>query len=359
MLHPLAIFVMLCAGVFMVGWTYHAMAAITISSTIEAPPLQSAATISTPLADTAFTSSPIHVTGTCPDRSYVELSVNGSFKGVGWCVTGTYNITTSLYRGTNVLSVQDFNETDLQGPTSLDTVTVSYTPPANAAPKNSTAAAASGSAAPTSSGNSSSANSSASSSSANTPGVDTVTKPMLLTSDFQFHTFTEQKTFTWDLDLEGGAPPYNVTVAWGDGSTSHFRFPTDPVFSIRHTFNTSGYYAVVVKSVDTTGAQHSMQLAALITKKDGTAPFLNSSSTPGSTSSNGNAGGAVVLNSNNKDTVKGTDITSKASTARWLLLAWPSYLVVILMTVSFWLGEKRELQLVFAKHAQPQRRRRR
>ncbi|HSX05742.1 MAG TPA: hypothetical protein VLF69_04705 [Candidatus Saccharimonadales bacterium] len=340
LLHPLGIFIMLCTGVLMVGWTYHALAATTISSTIEAPPLQEAATIDSPVGGTTFTTSPIHVSGTCPSRSYVALTVNSGFNGVSWCgQDNTYQITTSLYPGTNNLAVQAYNETDLPGPTA-DGVQVTYTPPTTS-----------------SSGGSSSQGGTGSTSTASTPGVNSVTKPILLTSDFQFHTFPAQQSFTWDLDLEGGTPPYDVNVSWGDGSSSHFRFPTDPVFTIRHTFATSGYYAVVVKSADTTGQQHIMQLAALITKKDGTASFLgsgtggNSQSSTGSTSASQSDGpggpGGPALDHDHHDH-PGTSLfgTTDASTARWLLLAWPSYLVVILMTVSFWLGEKRELALV-------------
>ncbi len=289
----------------MAGWTLHTMAATTITARIQAPALHSAATITSPSANTAVSTPITQVSGSCPSQSYVTLTVNDAFNGAALCTNNTYTVTTSLYAGTDTLAVQAYNQTDQKGPTA-NTTHVTYTP-------------------------------SSSSHDGTTAAVATVTQPLLLTSDFQFHTFTADKVFSWDLDLEGGTPPYNVTIDWGDGATSHMTFPVDPVFTIQHSFKTSGYYAVVVHSVDTTGQKHIMQLAALITDKHGKAPFLTG------TNSSSNTGGGSLANvpSSNHVAILGS------SNARWLLVAWPFYLVVLLMGISFWLGERQELlQLV-------------
>jgi len=307
-----------------------------ISSTIEAPPLNAPATIDTPADGTAFDTSPAHITGSCPDDSYVELNINGAFHGASLCDSGsnTYDIVSSLHGGTNTLDVQDYNLTDLPGPDS-GSVQVTYTPPVTA--NNAPTTTVSGS------------QSAISKSGAASGQQSTTPIPLLLTSEFQFHTFTAQKAFTWDLDLEGGAPPYDVNVDWGDGTTGHLRFPGDPVFTLRHVYQTDGYYAVVVNSTDTAGQQHVMQLAALITNKDGTASFLNTSS-GGHVASSGGAGSSAS-GTGSKSGLSGIPIigSSSAAATHVLLVAWPFYIIVALMTASFWLGEKREINLLVAQ----------
>ena len=337
LLNPLSMFILLCTGVFMAGWTYHVVAATLISSTIEAPPLDAPATIDTPDDGAAFVTSPTHITGSCPDNSYVELDINGAFHGAGLCDSGsnTYDIVSSLHGGTNTLDVQDYNLTDLAGPDS-DSVQVTYTPPVAAASSDTSTSTISGS------------QSTISKSGAASNQQSTTPIPLLLTSDFQFHTFVAQKAFTWDLDLEGGTPPYDVNIDWGDGTTGHLRFPGDPVFTLRHVFQTDGYYAVVVNSTDKAGQQHVMQLAALITNKDGTASFLNTSSGGHGAASGG--AGSLASGTGSKSGLSSIPIIggSSAAATHVLLVAWPFYIIVALMTVSFWLGEKREINLLVA-----------
>ncbi|MEJ0072547.1 MAG: hypothetical protein WDN27_00400 [Candidatus Saccharibacteria bacterium] len=319
LLHPLSTFILLCAGVFMAGWTYQVIAATLISATVEAPALQAAATIDAPSDKAVLTSSAVDVSGSCPSLSYVVLTLNGAFNGVAWCSgSGTYRITTSLYPGNNTLTIQDYNQTDLQGPPT-PSITVVYQPPAAKATETHGSAGTTAAPAP-----------------ADT-AAPTVAAPLLLTSDFHFQTFPSHQTFTWQLDLEGGTPPYTVTIDWGDSKTSKLSFPGDPVFSIQHRYAAAGYYPVVIKSVDNAGQTHVTQLAALITDSSGKAPFLNTASSNGGTGTAGtatNPGGAKRL----------------ANTTKWLLLAWPFYLVIGLMALSFWLGEKREFALVRIHH---------
>jgi hypothetical protein len=307
----LGIFLILCAGVFICGWTYKVIAETIISSTIEAPPLQDPAVIQNPADQTTVTTQPISVSGTCPLSSYVKLFVNSSFGGVAWCHSGVFALSASLREGSNQLTAQDYNETDLAGPASPG-ITVIYQPDDE---------------------DSQTQGSGTTSGSSTEPGqienmANTTQLPLLLSSDFHFQTFTAQKSFTWTGNLTGGTPPYNMTINWGDGSTSHMYFPTDPPFTLNHVYAHPGYYPVVLTSVDAHNQTQVMQLAALITDSRGQASFLQGSNgTPSSASINRNT-------------------SSSWSTNKLLLLAWPSYLIIMLMMVSFWLGERKELQQV-------------
>jgi len=306
LLHPITLFGLLCIGVLIAGWTYQVVADTVISSVIEAPNLQAGATIISPTDGANFTSSPITVAGTCPDNSYIKLDVNGVLSGISWCnPDNTFLIETSLFSGANTLVVQDYNETDLAGPTT-PSIRVSFTPtePVTTPVKPQ---------APTSSQTTSPASSSGQS-----------VLPLIMGSDFQFKTFAANKTFTWKLDLEGGTPPYVVHVMWGDRQTSVLHFATDPVFTLVHSYKSAGYYAVIVSANDNTGQQKIFQLAALITNSAGVLPNVANSS-----------------NHSPKQSLLAS-LDANVSKQKWLLVAWPAYLTVLLMAVSFWLGENRE-----------------
>jgi hypothetical protein len=332
LLNPATIFFLLCVGVFIIGWTYRVFASTQISSVIEAPPLLSGAVITDPTGGETFTAAPIDVDGTCPPSdSYVKLYLNGVFNGAAWCdANGDFSIESSLYDGSNTLVAEDFNITDLQGPTT-PSVQVTYNPPA---PPPS----------PPSNGSSSSNSNSTSSSQTTSPTTSTITPqtsgssslitqpsksspsipPVLVTSTFHFQTFKAGKQFTWKIDLQGGKPPYVVYVNWGDGTKSTLHYKTDPIITLTHTYHKSGYFAIVVTSVDSTGQKRIIQLPALIAASNGKVDFLGSAAQARQVSGGSGSSSGLV----------------KAQ--KWLLLAWPSYLVLVLMCISFWLGERQD-----------------
>lgn len=334
LLHPATIFFLLCVGVFIIGWTYRVLASTLISSVIEAPALQVGAVITDPTGGETFIASPIDVDGTCPPSdSYVKLYLNGVFDGAAWCdANGDFSIESSLYSGSNTLVAEDFNITDLQGPTT-PSVQVTYNPPA---PPQSPSSPSNGS-------STSNSNSSSGGSTTNQTGTTSTTQssgspsavtqsaqtnpsipPVIVTSSFHFQTFKAGKQFSWKIDLEGGKPPYVVYVNWGDGTKSTLHYKTDPIITLTHTYHKSGYFAIIVTSVDSTGQKRVIQLPALIASSNGKIDFLGSSN-PGQASSGSTSSSSGLV-----------------KTQRWLLLAWPSYIVVVLMCVSFWLGERQD-----------------
>ena len=120
LLHPSTIFVLIIFG----GWLVLSSLRVSASSflvtaTVPAPLLTSPAVITSPADQTQLTSEPITVSGTCPLVSYVEIYDNSGFSGVINCSSGgTFSLPTQLVSGSNVLSVEVFNITDNEGPTS-------------------------------------------------------------------------------------------------------------------------------------------------------------------------------------------------------------------------------------------------
>jgi hypothetical protein len=86
-------------------------------------------------------------------------------------------------------------------------------------------------------------------------------------------------------------------------------------------------------TVDASGTTKTLQLAALIKP-------------PG-------ASGVINFNAlTNAPTAEPTGAikTLAMKTKSWLWLAWPTYIIIVLMLVSFWLGEREEYQHFFTRH---------
>jgi len=320
LLHPIFIFALLVAFVFVIDWTFHAFADTTISATIEAPPLTEGANISSPMDGAIYTSStPITVAGSCPLNSYVSLTQNGKFSGVSICSsTHTFHVEVTLHEGANAFVATAYNITDQPGP-ATPPVTVQLDLP-QTPPKPSPSPV-------TTKADKTTTNA--------TPAV-TAAPPLVLDSAFQWQTFQTNSKFSWKLDVEGGLPPYVVEVNWGDGETTKYNFAVDPVFEVTHQYTQPGYFVIKANSVDAVGNQQIMQLAALINTPGKAATYLSSSA---------NGGTATTPNM--------TNVSARThffvSTKNWLWVAWPSLVIVVLMTFSFWLGEAEDHRLMVAR----------
>ena len=310
LVHPVTVLVLLCAGVFIVGLTYKTLAASVIATArVAAPALTEGAVIINPVEGQTFTDVPITVEGTCPANSYVKLYRNSAFSGSAWCSSGNFTIETTLSDGINTLQAQDYNVTDSPGPAATP-VNITFVPPAPL----------------------STASSSTVTPSTTTPStavVSTVpvtasknTVPLILSTEYSFQTFPIGGDFTWELEVLGGAPPYNVNTNWGDRTTTAIIIPTRQKFNISHKYKFAGYFPVKILTIDAHSNKTFLQLAALI-NVPGTAGFTTKQST---------WIGQTILSTGFMQGLH-----------QWLWLIWPSYLVVVLMIFSFWLGERQKV----------------
>lgn len=304
-LHPTTLFGLLVLGVLLAGLTYRSFAAdYTVNAKVPAPPLATGATITSPTYGQQFTAKPITVTGSCPDDSYVKLFRNGMFSGTAVCVSNAFQIQSDLFVGTNDLQAQAYNITDAPGP-QTPVVRVSYAPPVPPA----------GTAGPAGPGNKYIPPAQ--------PGSKETTGPLLLWGDFQFSVFSTTQPFRWTLRFEHGTAPFATTVDWGDGQNTNLTVPDTQEFTITHSYSQPGNYSVVVSGHDSTGQTVSMQLVALI-KLPGQAGLINE--------------------------IVGKSGSGSNSLTHWLWWAWPTYLIVSLMAISYWLGERREI-MYFLKNS--------
>ena len=302
--------ILLCTGVFIIGWTYQVIAdSFTVSAVVPAAPLEQGAMITYPADGATLTQTPITVSGLCPHDSYVKLYDNGLFSGVAICTTaGTFQIETDLFNGKNTLLAEDFNITNQQGPVT-PSITVTYQP------------VVSRPAGPQTSG----------STHTNQAIVSPAVPPLLLVSDFHYQTFIVGSGFSWAIGIQGGTPPYAVTVQWGDGQTSTATYKKPTVFQITHKYGKQGYYTVKIYATDAGGDHRLLQLAALV-KLPGAVGIVS-------------AGGAASATPTQQSRLQ----TFLYGSGGWLWLAWPSFIIVLLMILSFWLGEREEYQEILKK----------
>ena len=122
LLHPASVFIMLCVGVFLAGWTLIAGADnLTVTASILAPLPTRAAQITYPSNQARFTTSTISVAGDCTSNTYVQLYRNDVLSGVANCGPSitSFQIFSDLRLGANQFYTRVFNITNNEGPQSI------------------------------------------------------------------------------------------------------------------------------------------------------------------------------------------------------------------------------------------------
>lgn len=314
--YPLYLFLLLCAGVFLAAATIRASAIdLLVRAKVSAPLVTNKAVITSPLSGDHFTSKPIAITGTCPvNAGYVEIFDNGVMSGVAMCnVGGNFQLAVDLFLGQNTLVAHVFNITDDEGPVS-DSVDVVYGVPLP--PK-------------TGDGQTS------------TPGgKKTTSRPqrqpaLRLGTDFVFKGYRLGDMVVWPLRITGGQAPYVVAVDWGDKTHDRYNRPTDGAFEISHRYQSlppeGKSYIIKVTASDAVGSSSFLQFFVIVTQdvSHGAQASIFSKPPP-------SLGGA-----------------------NWLWYVWPAYLIILAMTLSYWLGEREELIILKRKGLLKRSRRRR
>lgn len=323
--YPTLLMIVLCVGVLLFHWTQVVSAAnqsYTVHASVPGPPPSTAATIDSPADGSQFTSTPITVSGTCPDGTYEGLTRNGFSSGVALCdATGHYQITTDLFPGVNQLITYDYSFTDAQGPAS-NMISVTYTPPPP--PPVSTGNGGSSSGGSTSGA----AGSSKTPYNPSSPSAYGIPEPLVLKSHFTFLGFYVGQPATWQINIEGGTGPYAIDAEWGDGKQQLYSQADAGTVALQHTYDrTGGYhgsYVVKITATDAQGDQTFLQLLAIISPQP-----KSVAATTGQPSNWGGLG----------------HFFSSFNFSHALGYAWSAYGMVLLMLISFWLGERREVLL--------------
>jgi hypothetical protein len=194
-----------------------------LEATKRQPPPTQGATITTPGNGATFSTSPITVSGICPNGLLVQVLNNGVMVGAVMCESGSFSLQVSLFAGTNELSAIVYDDLDQPGPVS-NSVTVNYTD------TNFTAFGA----------------------------------LITLTSSYGRRSATAGSELLWPLQLSGGAGPYAFSIDWGDGSAAELKSQSlAGLVNIIHTYKKAGIYQVNIKVTDANGVSAFLQLIAV------------------------------------------------------------------------------------------------
>ena len=188
----------------------------------KAPPT-TGASITTPGNGASFSTSPITVSGICPDDLLVQVYNNGVMVGSTMCKGGSFSVQVSLFAGTNELTALVYDEVDQAGPIS-NTVTVNYTD---------TSFTAFGAL-------------------------------ITLTSSYGRRSAAAGSELSWPLQLSGGTGPYAFSIDWGDGSAAELKSQAlAGLVTISHVYKKAGIYQVNIKVTDVNGVSAFLQVIAV------------------------------------------------------------------------------------------------
>ncbi len=142
-----------------------------------------------------------------------------------------------------------------------------------------------------------------------------------ISTQYQYATHLVGQQTSVNLSIAGGVSPYAITIDWGDGTVETVLRASTSNSELSHTYKwinaMDGSYAIKIQGTDSAGSISATQLIAVLRNP----AYHNVASTAAHAS--GLLGLLTVMHA-------------------WLWLLWPGYAVVILMLVSFWLGERQE-----------------
>jgi hypothetical protein len=148
------------------------------------------------------------------------------------------------------------------------------------------------------------------------PGGPGFSTELILQSTSYYRGTKPGEEIVWPIEIIGGQAPYAVSVDWGDGTTDLITRLAPGPFTVKHTYKNvgTGYlntFPLIIRATDSVGHNAYLQLTTIVNDPNGT---------------NASAGNAQPLNR--------------------LLVIWPLWIVLLLMIISFWLGERREKHIM-------------
>ena len=190
---------------------------------VSSDPPNVAPSISVPTNGQVINQLPVTVSGICSGDLLIKLFKNNVFSGSAQCINNSYSIITDLFNGSNDLLVRAFDDLDQSSPDS-NLVTVSYAPSSNFGQFS----------------------------------------RVFLSSNYAKRGANPNEVLSWPLNISGGRGPYAISVDWGDTSKADvYSVPVSGEFIIRHQYQQSGRYVVLVKAVDVDGNVAYLQLTAI------------------------------------------------------------------------------------------------
>lgn len=225
-----------------------AAGAVGLSGTMPGKPPTTAATITTPRDGQRFSSSPVTVSGTCPENTLVQIFKNDIFAGSTVCgENGTYSIDIDLLIGENRLIARVYDDLNQPGPDSNTVVAYYDALPPQAAP---------------------------------TVPLNISGAQLLLNTDAVYRGVFPGKEFAIPIDILGGTPPYAVNIQWGDSTNRMVPRNDNVTFRVPHTYQKPGTYQITLQGTDAIGRVAFLTVAAIVNGQPETTPAATTAPTP-------------------------------------------------------------------------------
>lgn len=297
-------FLLLFTGVFLFFVSQSAVSAgppivqngdIQVGGLVPGPPPENPAVITSPANGSRFTETIITVSGTCDSGLLVEIYRNNAFAGSQICdSSGHFSLKITIIPGQNTLIARVSDSLGQYGPDS-NTVTV-YLDPVAAAPGSSA------------------------------PSPTATVLPFLIYTQPVQRGLNPKQTVTLAYEVDGGQPPYAISIDWGDDSEDNIvALSQAGDFQQTHIYEKPGQYVVSISGTDNAQNKAFTQSIVIVNgpvPADDTNLFVF-----GSTACSGDQ--SIICR-----IISSTD------------LLWPVFIIASTMTLSFWMGE----QLVLRKY---------
>lgn len=142
---------------------------------------------------------------------------------------------------------------------------------------------------------------------------------LILNTDAVYRGTFPQQALSMPVDILGGVPPYALNVQWGDGSNKIVPRNDNLTFYVDHVYHKPGTFQISLQATDSQGRVAFLTVAAIVNGQPAVTPVAS---------------------------------TSKAAVNK-LLVLWPLYTTAAAMTLSFWLGERREKRVLTGHNLRP------
>lgn len=236
--YPLLGLVLLITGLPLTAYTVYAespgpaSSAISLTGSMPGKAPTVAATIDVPTNQQHFTTSPIVVSGTCPDNTLVEIFKNDIFAGSTACAdSGTYSLEIDLLVGQNILLAKVYDSLNQVGPDS-NLVTVFY----DALPSQSEPLTF-----------------------LNLGGTQ-----LLLNTDAVFRGVFPDRELNVPINIIGGTQPYAINIQWGDSENTVISRNDNIGFIASHSYKRAGTYQMSIQATDSTGRVAFLTVAVIV-----------------------------------------------------------------------------------------------
>jgi hypothetical protein len=289
---------------------------VTVTATVNGHAPTVGAIITSPADQTKTNVQQQDVSGTCPTGTYVAVYHQGTSAGSTTCTdTGTFTVTVQLSPGVNMLQAQDYDINNQPGPTT-DPISVEYIPPpqptAPVQPSVTIDKTIIPLAVPKPVDNPC----------FNDPQQQTPLKNQvsLTVSCMTKDVYIGQPVYV-PVSINGGSPPYALTIDWGDDSADDLHsFSSPGNYIVDHVFRTPQIKKLSLRVADANGTTYAIQ----------TVVQVNGSSTT----------------TNNTSPVTQLADTTKSS---WLDSTIPIYGGLAILVFGFWIGDIFQ-RLIRARH---------